>query len=127
MRRSTHEIDAAGLPPGRLATRIATLLIGKHKPKFQPHLDLGDRVIVLNAEQARFTGKKAEQKLYRHHSMHPGGLKEIPAKKMIAENPREVLRHAVYKMLPKNKLRDQRILRLKFAVKSKTAEKNKLS
>ena len=109
-----QEIDAAGLAPGRVATMIANFLMGKHKPSFEMHQDHGDAVVVLNAEKAVFSGKKVDQKIYRHHSMHPGGLKEIPAKKIIAENPREVIRQAVEKMLPKNKLRVDRMKRIYF-------------
>ncbi len=111
--RKTIEIDATGMAPGRLATKIAMILMGKHKVKYTPNLDLGDKVVITNAEKIKFTGKKLEQKLYRHHSNHPGGLKEIPASKMI-ENPEQVIRLTVIKMLPKNKLRDQRMIRLHF-------------
>ncbi len=116
MPRTKHhkqEIDATGQAPGRLATRIAALLMGKHKPTYELHIDKGDKVVVSNADKIVFTGKKIEQKMYRHHSMHPGGLKEIPAKKML-EDRREVIRHAVEKMLPKNKLRAGRMNRLHF-------------
>lgn len=112
--RKTIEIDATGQAPGRLATKIATILMGKHKVKYTPHLDLGDKVVITNYDKIAFTGKKLDQKLYRHHSNHPGGLKETPAKKVIAEKPQEAIRSAVIKMLPKNKLRDQRMLRLHF-------------
>jgi len=112
--RKTIEIDAAGKAPGRLATKIATLLMGKHKVKYTPHLDLGDKVVVVNYDQIAFTGKKIEQKVYRHHSNYPGGLKEIPAKKIVTEKPQDAIRLAVIKMLPKNKLRDQRMNRLHF-------------
>ena len=108
------EVDAAGIAPGRVATKIATILMGKHRPNYEAHLDKGDKVVVLNADKAVFTGKKADQKIYRHHSMHPGGLKETPASKVIKEDPREVIRHAVMKMLPKNKLRADRMRRLHF-------------
>lgn len=113
MSHHKQEIDATGLAPGRLATRIASLLIGKHKTTYETHLDKGDKVVVLNADKVVFSGKKVEQKIYRHHSMHPGGLKEIPAKKML-EDTKEVIRLAVMKMLPKNKLRAGRINRLHF-------------
>jgi large subunit ribosomal protein L13 len=108
------EVDAAGQAPGRVATKIAGLLMGKHKVNYETHVDKGDKVVVLNADRAVFTGKKMEQKVYRHHSMHPGGLKETPAKKVVKEDPREVIRHAVEKMLPKNKLRPDRMRRLQF-------------
>lgn len=113
-KRKTIEIDATGQAPGRLATKIATILMGKHKVKFTPHIDYGDKVVITNYDKIVFTGKKLDQKLYRHHSNHPGGLKEVPAKKIMAEKPQEAIRSAVIKMLPKNKLRDQRMIRLHF-------------
>lgn len=113
-KRKTIEIDATGAKPGRLATKIATILIGKHKPSYEPHVDGGDKVTVLNPGGIVLTGKKIDQKVLRHHSMHPGGLKEIPVKKLLKENPAEIIRRAVEKMLPKNKLRDARLNRLSF-------------
>ncbi|OGH95015.1 MAG: 50S ribosomal protein L13 [Candidatus Magasanikbacteria bacterium RIFOXYD2_FULL_41_14] len=113
-RRKTVILDATNLAPGRLATKIATLLMGKDQPSYSPHLDLGSKVVVENAGQVVFSGKKIDQKLYRHHSNHPGGLKEIPAKKVFNDDPSEVIRLAVVKMLPKNKLRDGRLRRLSF-------------
>jgi large subunit ribosomal protein L13 len=112
--RKKHEIDATNQSPGRLATKIAGLLLGKHKVRFDPSMDCGDKVVVLNAKDLRFTGKKLDQKEYKHHSMHPGGLKAIPAKKLLAERPEEIIRQAVVKMLPKNKHRDIRMQRLSF-------------
>jgi len=112
--RKTIEIDATGQAPGRLATKIATLLIGKHKVKYTPNLDLGDKVVITNCEKIVFTGKKIDQKLYRHHSNHPGGLKERPAKIVMTAKPEDIIKLAVIKMLPKNKLRDQRMNRLCF-------------
>lgn len=108
------EIDAAGMAPGRLATRIAGILMGKHKVTFEMHRDHGDKVLVLNADKAVFTGKKVDQKVYRRHSMYPGGLTETPAKQVIKEDPRDVILHAVMKMLPKNKLRVERMKRIQF-------------
>jgi len=102
------------MAPGRLATKIAMILMGKHKPTYTPHLDEGDKVVIENAALVHFTGKKIDQKLYRHHSNYPGGLKEAPAKKMLKEKPENVIRLAVIKMLPKNKLRDLRMQRLTF-------------
>ncbi|MEK7625344.1 MAG: 50S ribosomal protein L13 [Patescibacteria group bacterium] len=113
MSHHKQEIDAAGQTPGRLATQIAVFLMGKHKPTYVTHLDKGDKVVVLNVDKIVFTGKKLEQKVYRHHSMHPGGLKEVPARKMM-EDTKEIIRLAVMKMLPKNKLRAGRINRLHF-------------
>lgn len=109
-----HEIDATGERPGRLATRIATLLMGKHKVSYDPHLDAGDRVTIINADKIVFSGKKLAQKEYLHHTMHPGGLKSLPASKLVKEDPERVIRLAVAKMLPKNKLRVGRMKRLLF-------------
>ncbi len=114
MNRKKFEIDAAGMAPGRLATQIAKILMGKHKVGYQPNVDKGDKVIIINVDKLKFTGKKLDQKVYRHHSMHPGGLKETPAKKIMKENPKKIVLHAVAKMLPKNKLRDGRLLRISF-------------
>jgi large subunit ribosomal protein L13 len=114
MKRETHTIDATGKVLGRLATEIAVLLRGKHKPDFVPYKDMGDFVIVENLNKLKFTGKKFEQKKYYRHSGYLGGLKEIPLKKLFAERPTEVLRKAVYRMLPKNKLRVKMIKRLKI-------------
>lgn len=108
------EIDATGMAPGRVATKAATILMGKHKVNYSLYLDKGDKVVILNSDKVVFTGKKIDQKVYRHHSMHPGGLKETPAKQVIKEDPREAIRHAVEKMLPKNKLRSDRMNRLHF-------------
>ena len=107
-------LDATNAHPGRLATQIAMFLMGKHKVTYDPHIDNGDKVVITNVDKIVFTGKKIDQKLYRHHSMHPGGLKEIPAKKMMKEDPRDVIVHAVTKMLPKNKFRTTRLRRISF-------------
>ena len=101
-------VDAEGQVLGRLATRIARLLIGKDKPSYTPSLDCGDHVIVVNAEHVKLTGNKIDQKIYRHHSGYPGGLKEIPIRAMLQRRPEEVIREAVLGMLPKNKLRARR-------------------
>ncbi len=107
-------VDAKGQVLGRLATRIARLLIGKDKPSYTPHLDCGDHVVVINAESVRLTGNKIDQKIYRHHSGHPGGLKEIPIRAMLQRRPEEVVREAVLGMLPKNKLRARRAKKLRI-------------
>lgn len=112
--RKTIEIDATGMAPGRLATQIATLLIGKKKKEYQPNIDIGDFVIILNSDKVKFTGKKLEQKKYYRHSGYPGGITETSAKKMMTEKPHEVIRKAVYNMLPKNKIRNDRMKRLSF-------------
>lgn len=113
-KRRKIEIDASGMQPGRLATKIALILMGKNKVGYRTNVDSGDKVIIKNVSEMIFTGKKIDKKVYYHHSMHPGGLKTEPAKKMMAEKPEEVLKHAVIRMIPKNKLRSARMLRLSF-------------
>lgn len=110
--RKTHKIDATGKAPGRLASEIAIMLRGKNKASYQPNVDAGDFVHVSNAKHMKFTGKKLEQKKYYHHSGYPGGLKEKKMKEVFENNPGEVLKKAVYNMLPKNKLRKEMIKRL---------------
>lgn len=114
MERKTHTIDATGKVLGRLATEIAVLLRGKQKSDFVPYRDMGDFVIVKNVSMLKITGKKKEQKKYFHHSGFLGGVKEVPLKEIFKTNPAEVLRKAVFGMLPKNKLRAEQIKRLKF-------------
>jgi large subunit ribosomal protein L13 len=97
-------VDAAGKPLGRLATELARVLRGKHKPIYTPHLDTGDFVVILNAEKVRLTGAKADQKEYFRHSGYMGGERFIPFKKMIAKHPERVIELAVKGMLPKNAL-----------------------
>ena len=106
-------VDANGAVLGRLATRVARILIGKDKPKFTPHLDCGDHVVVINAEKIRLTGNKIDQKVYHRHSGYPGGLKETPVRLMLQRRPEEVVREAVLGMLPKNKLRAHRAKKLR--------------
>jgi len=114
MARDIHIIDAEGKPLGRIASQIAVLLMGKHKPDFVPNQDQGDFVHVKNVEKIKLTGKKIEQKKYYRHSGYLGHLKEISVKKVMSQKPEEVLRRAVSGMLPKNRLRKQRLRRLKF-------------
>lgn len=114
MKRKTHTIDATGKVLGRLASKIVILLRGKHNPDFVPYRDMGDFVIVKNVSKLKITGKKMEQKKYFHHSGFLGGVKEVPFKKIFKTNPPEVLKKAVFGMLPKNKLRAEQIKRLKF-------------
>jgi large subunit ribosomal protein L13 len=102
--RSWWIVDAAGKPLGRLATEIARILRGKHKPMYTPHLDTGDHVIVVNSSQVALTGRKAEQKTYFRHSGYMGGEKHIPFKRMIESRPERVIELAVKGMLPKNAL-----------------------
>jgi large subunit ribosomal protein L13 len=104
MVKQWYLIDAKGKVLGRLASKIANILRGKNKAIFSPHLDTGDFVVVVNAEQVRLTGDKLKGKVYYHHSGYPGGLKTITAEKLLAKRPEEVLRRAVKGMLPKNRL-----------------------
>ena len=97
-------VDASGKTVGRLCTRIATVLRGKHRTFFTPHIDCGDNVIVINAEKVHFSGKKWDSKSYYRHSGYIGGLKSITAKKMLQKKPEIIIRHAVRGMLPKNRL-----------------------
>jgi len=114
MQRSTHKIDATNRVLGRLASEIAQLLRGKHKPDFMPNKDTGDFVIVQNAAKIRLTGKKIRKKKYFHHTGYLGSLKETPLRKLFEQSPDTVLKRAVFGMLPKNKLRSRQIKRLKF-------------
>lgn len=114
MDRKTHVIDATNRVLGRLASEVAILLRGKHKPDFAPHKDIGDFVMVKNVRNLKITGKKMEQKKYFHHSGFLGGVKFTPLEKLFKENPAEVFKRAVYGMLPKNKLRAKMIKRLKI-------------
>ena len=102
--RKWYVIDAEGVALGRLATKVATVLKGKHKPTYTPHIDCGDYVIVVNAEKVKLTGKKLTDKKYYNHSGYPGGLRERTAKTMIAQYPEEMIERAVHGMLPKGRL-----------------------
>jgi large subunit ribosomal protein L13 len=113
--RATHTIDASGAVVGRLATQIAALLMGKHKPSYTPHIDAGDFVNVVNAAKVEFTGKKWEQKVHFHSSNRPSGIRRVPMLKLRAENPAEIIRHAVSYMLPKNRTQSVRLKRLKIS------------
>jgi large subunit ribosomal protein L13 len=97
-------IDAEGRILGRMATEIADLIRGKKKPQFTSHLDTGDFVVVINAEKIKVTGRKLDQKKYYHHSLYPGGIKEITLKDLLATKPEEVIKKAVWGMVPKGKL-----------------------
>jgi len=112
--RDWFVVDAEGQVLGRLATRVARLLIGKDKPNYTPHLDCGDHVVVINAERIKLTGNKLDQKIYYHHSGWPGGLKEVPIRTLMKRRPAEVVREAVLGMLPKNKLRARRAKKLRI-------------
>ena len=97
-------VNAEGRILGRMATEIADLIRGKRKPQFTSHLDTGDFVVVINAEKIKVTGRKLEQKKYYHHSLYPGGIKEITLKDLLATKPEEVIKNAVWGMVPKGKL-----------------------
>ncbi|MCI8857967.1 MAG: 50S ribosomal protein L13 [Lachnospiraceae bacterium] len=102
--RKWYVVDAEGKTLGRLASEIAKVLRGKHKPIYTPHMDTGDYVIVINAEKVKVTGKKLDQKIYYHHSGYVGGMKETTLKKMLADKPERVIELAVKGMLPKGPL-----------------------
>ncbi len=111
--RKWYEIDARDTTLGRLSTEIAVILTGKNKPMFTKHIDCGDFVIVLNADQLKVTGQKLEDKKYYRHSGYPGALKEASLKEVIAKDSTKAIQKAVKGMLPVNKLRDERLKRLK--------------
>jgi large subunit ribosomal protein L13 len=112
-------VDAAGQVLGRLATTIARVLIGKDKPNFTPYMDCGDHVVVINAQKIRLTGNKIDAKVYHSHSGFPGGLKEVPAKRLRADRADWMVREAVLGMLPKNKLRARRAKKLRIYLDDK--------
>ncbi len=112
--RKWYVIDAERRTLGRLASEIARILRGKNKPQYTPHVDVGDFVVVVNAEKVVVTGKKAEQKVYRRHSGYPGGMKETSYERMLERRPEEILRKAVYGMMPKTRLARQQFGKLKI-------------
>jgi large subunit ribosomal protein L13 len=111
--REWHLIDATDQVLGRMATQIANLLMGKHKPTFVRNLDTGDFVVVINADKVKVTGKKMKDKIYYRHSGYPGGLKSINLEDMMAKHPTRAIEYAVKGMLPHNKLGNQMIKKLK--------------
>jgi large subunit ribosomal protein L13 len=111
--RDWFVVDAEGQTLGRLASKIAPILRGKHKPTYTPHLDCGDFVIVVNAEKVQVTGRKMDQKFYYRHSGYPGGIKRISLRDQLKQHPERVIQAAVKGMLPKNKLGRQMIKKLK--------------
>lgn len=111
--RQWHVIDADGQVLGKVATKAAHLLMGKHKPSFAPFLDTGDHVVVVNAEKVKLTGRKEEQKLYRHYTGYPGGLVEMDVARVRATRPQRMIEDAVSGMLPKTKLGKQMYRKLK--------------
>jgi large subunit ribosomal protein L13 len=111
--RDWYVVDADGMTLGRLATQIASVLRGKHKPTFTPHLDMGDFVIVVNADRVQLTGDKASAKEYHFHSGFPGGLRSVPFARMLQRSPAQVVETAVRGMLPKNSLGRATLRKLK--------------
>jgi large subunit ribosomal protein L13 len=112
--RKWYVVDAEGKPLGRLATEIARVLRGKKKVQYTPHVDVGDFVVVVNADRVVVTGRKAEQRVYRRHSGYPGGMKETSYEQMLARKPTEILRKAVYGMMPKTRLARKQFKKLKI-------------
>ncbi len=113
-RRKWYVVDAAGKTVGHLASEIALILTGKRSPGWTPFMDTGDHVIVINARQAVLKGNKVEQKVYRHHTLYPGGLRQTTAKELLAKRPERVLELAIKGMMPKNKLGKAMIKKLKI-------------
>ena len=102
--RAWYVVDADGQVLGRLASEVARILSGKHKPTWAPYLDMGDHVIVVNASKIRVTGQKADSKIYYNHSQYPGGLREVPLERMLRERPERVIERAIRGMLPSTRL-----------------------
>ena len=114
IKREWHVVDAQDQILGRMATKIAGLLMGKHKPLFARNMDVGDFVVVVNADKVRFTGNKERKKVYYRHSGYPGGLKSITLEKLMQKDPTRVIEHAVKGMLPKNRLQARMMTRLRI-------------
>ncbi len=112
--RNWYIVDADGMVLGRLASKLAHVLRGKHKPTWAPHMDMGDFIVVVNADKIRVTGRKADQKVYYRHSGYPGGLKETPYRRIMDKKPEFVLFEAVRGMLPRNRLGRQMLKKLKI-------------
>jgi large subunit ribosomal protein L13 len=119
VKRNWYIVDATDKILGRVASKIAVVLTGKHKPQYTPHVDCGDYVVILNADKFRVTGTKMQDKIYHSHSFYPGGLKSINLETMMKKHPGRVIYHAVSGMLPKNKLRARRLRRLKIYTDAK--------
>jgi len=112
--RKWFVVDATGLPVGRISSAVAEVLSGKMKPTWTPFLDMGDHVVVINAEKVVLTGNKLDAKKYYHHSQYPGGLKERTARQVLDKHPERLIKEAVRTMMPDNKLRSPRMRRLKI-------------
>lgn len=119
IKRARQLVDAKNQVLGRIATQIAMFLMGKNKANYSAHLDSGDFVVILNAEKVKLTGKKPLQKVYRSHSGYPGGFKEESFAKVLKEHPQRIIQHAVAGMLPDNRLKKDRLARLKIIVGDK--------
>lgn len=111
--RQWHVVDLDGQVLGRAATKIAAVLLGKHKPTYTPNADVGDFVVVVNAGKVKLTGNKMQKKLYRYHTSYPGGLRDTPAEKLLQKHPEQLIQTAVKGMLPKNRLGRKLIKKLK--------------
>lgn len=111
--RKWYVVDAANQRLGRMATQVAAIIRGKHKPEFTPHVDTGDFVVVINADKIELSGNKMNDKMYYRHSGHPGGLTATPANKMLKDKPEKMVELAVYGMLPKTRLGEKMKLKLK--------------
>lgn len=114
VQKEWFEVDAAGKTLGRLATEVARILTGKHKPTFSPHIDMGDHVVIVNADKVILTGNKLNDKMYYRHSGYPGALRNVSATDMLKTHPERVIEFAVKGMLPRNKLRPIRLGKLKI-------------
>ena len=121
-----HLVDAKDQIVGRLATQLVHVLRGKHKPSFQPNADCGDYIVVINASEIKFTGKKVDQKEYIWHTGYPGGLKRKNVKKYLEEKPEEILRKAVFGMMPNNKLRSKIMTKIRIFPGEKHLHEDKL-
>lgn len=126
IKRGWYLVDVTDKVLGRIAPEIAKLLQGKHKVNYAPYLNGGDYVVVINAAKVRLTGKKAKTGYYTYYSGYPGGLKKVSFQKLLKDKPEELIKHAVSGMLPKNKLRDQRLKRLFIFVDEKHPYEDKL-
>lgn len=125
IKRNWHLLDASEYTLGRLSTEAVKFLMGKHKVDYSAHIDSGDFVVVVNAEKIQLTGKKIDQKLYRSHSGFPKGFKESSFKQVVEKDPTEVVRHAIFGMLPDNKLKSDRMGRLNLIIGSENPFENK--
>lgn len=126
IKRSWYIVDAKDKVLGRVAARVASILRGKHKPIYTPHLDTGDGVIVINSSKIRVTGRKAKQKVYRRYSGYPGGLREVSYETLLAKHPTTVMRLAVKRMLPQGPLGSDMIKKLKVYADDKHPHKGQL-